>query len=650
MTKLVNDRTHAPRITRPFFFEGAFGTYYYKKLHSEEPCELGNLYHADVVFDIHAEYMDAGADAVKTNTFGANGVNFPDRELLKTILRRGYAIAESAVKGTSVRLFADIGNIATDDETIDASQEYVFVAEEFLRLGAVCFLFETMSDYAPIVPAIRRIRERVPEAFVVVSFAVMQDGYTRKGQFYRSLMADARANPDIDVCGLNCLCGPNHLLRLIRELPEDPKPLCAMPNSGYPSTVNGRTVFVDNVDYFSQKLREICGLGVDYLGGCCGTTPAHMKAAILAIGKRSVPNSGTDETAVETISSDGYVQAEAQAAAVPTPTTAQIAVPVTGVAHVTIPASGATETLPATHGTKTNAFQDKLKSGRKLLAVEIDPPADTDTSFILNASVRAGLAGADIITIADSPLARTRADSIMLAAKIRRETGLDVLPHLSCRDRNHIGIKASLLGAAIEEIRNVLVITGDPVSSADKAEIRGMFSFNSFKLISYIRRLNEEVFLHAPFGIAAALNVNAPAFDAELGRALQKQENGADVFLTQPVFSQTAVENIVKARKALRAKLLVGILPVAGYRNALFLNNEVPGIRIPDEFIQRLKDASPDIATGYMMEFAMDIIRNTYDVADGFYLMTPLKKIDLVCQLAEAIRRWDLDRGAGRES
>ncbi|MHB8962202.1 MAG: methylenetetrahydrofolate reductase, partial [Saccharofermentanales bacterium] len=166
-----------------------------------------------------------------------------------------------------------------------------------------------------------------------------------------------------------------------------------------------------------------------------------------------------------------------------------------------------------------------------------------------------------------------------------------------------------------------------------------MFSFNSFKLISYIKRLNEEVFLSTPLGIAAALNVNAAAFDTELARALQKQENGADVFLTQPVFSQTAAENIIKARKSLSAKLLVGILPVAGYRNALFLNNEVPGIRIPDAFLDKLKDASPEAASKYIMDFGKEIISMTYDHADGFYLMTPLKKIGLVCEFLTEIRR-----------
>ncbi|MHB1454691.1 MAG: bifunctional homocysteine S-methyltransferase/methylenetetrahydrofolate reductase [Saccharofermentanales bacterium] len=606
---MENDLISTPGIASPFFFEGAFGTYYYKKLHSEEPCELGNLYHAGVVAGIHAEYIAAGVDAIKTNTFGANYYNFPDRDLLKTIIRRGYEIAESAVKGTGTRLFADIGFIAAENEATDISGEYLFIAEEFIKLGAVCYIFETMSEYDSIVPAIRLIRTRKPEAFIVVSFAVMQDGYTGKGNYYKNLIADADSDSDIDVCGLNCLCGPNHLFRLLQDLPAGGKPLCAMPNSGYPSTVNGRTIFVDNVEYFSQKIRDIRALGVDYLGGCCGTTPEHMKAVIAALGSGFDKGSG-----VET--SNGYHGQELKL-------------------KLSAPAAAA---HPVAGSTKANIFLDKLNSGHKILAVEIDPPADTDTAFIIGASASAALAGADIITIADSPLARSRADSIILAAKIRRETGVEVLPHMSCRDRNHIGIKASLLGAAIEDIRNILVITGDPVSSADKAEVRGMFSFNSFKLISYIKRLNEEVFLNAPFGIAAALNVNAPSFDAELARALQKQENGADVFLTQPVFSKTAAENIIKARKALRAKLLVGILPVAGYRNALFLNNEVPGIRIPDEFLDRLKDASPEASSQYIIDFGKEIIEMTYDHADGYYLMTPLKKIGLVCEILAVIR------------
>jgi methionine synthase I (cobalamin-dependent)/5,10-methylenetetrahydrofolate reductase len=602
---------------RSFVFDGAFGTYYYKKNSAAQSCEAANIDDREAVYKIHKEYIDAGVDAIKTNTFGANSRNFPDDTMRKTIIRNGFELAMTAVKDTTVLVFADIGCFSVrnasenapgpaSDVEILQEEEYRSIAEQFVSLGATHFLFETFAEYEPVLPAIRWIRSRLPGAFIILSFAVSQDGYTRKGLYYKSLLEHAFQNPDIDVCGLNCICGPSHIAKLLQNLDIKGKPLCAMPNSGYPSTIGGRTVFQDNAGYFAGKLGDLHLSGIGYLGGCCGTTPEHMRQAVTLLQK-PLTGPGKERPAG-------------------------------------IPLDRTREYSPH----KVNLFRDKLISGQPVIAVELDPPMDTDVTFLLAAAKKAKISGADIITLADSPLARTRADSILLAAKVKRETGIDVLPHLSCRDRNPIGLKASLLGAAIEDINNILIVTGDPITQTDRGETKGVFSYNSFQLIAFVKSLNDEVLAPAPVHIAAALNVNAASFDIELRRAQNKIDKGAELFLTQPLYSEESIRNAIEAKKVLSARILFGIMPVASYKNAMFLQNEVSGIHIPQDFIEKLEGRTQREVEEISLRFCMDIVARTRDAADGFYLMTPICKIDLVCELIRRIHLKQYQNGSSQ--
>lgn len=579
------------KSSRVLFFDGAFGTYYNKISGKNVNCELANINDKDTVYKIHREYIFAGANAIKTNTYGANSLLSSDFKVISQIIKNGYEIALSVAEQTNALVFADIGYINSDN--VNVLDEYIDIAKVFIKCGAKGFIFETLADYEPLIPAIDYIKENVSEAFIIVSFAVMQDGYTQKGHYYKKLIDLASKNKNIDVVGLNCICGPSHIFNLIKSLDLSSINFSAMPNSGYPSKINGRTVFQDNAEYFSEKLLDIFKLGVKTIGGCCGTTPEHIRLALNKISKI------TDTSPI--IHIDKLEELETTA--------------------------------------RNNNFKDKLLQSKKVIAVELDPPIDTDCEFIISASKKAKSVGADIITVADSPLARTRADSIMISAKIKREVSIEVLPHLSCRDRNHIGIKASLMGASIENINNILVITGDPIAQIDRADYKGVFSFNSFNLISYINNLNAELFNHSPFYICGALNINSMQFENELKRAEKKIENGATTLLTQPIFSDEGIYNLELAKKRLNCNILAGILPIASYKNAMFLNNEVSGINIPAGFINKLKDKSVDEVYEISVRFSLDIINKAYNICDGFYLMTPLKKIDLVCEIIKQIRK-----------
>jgi len=583
---------------KPFVFDGAFGTYYYQKRTKLSPeitaCEFANLEDKEIVYKIHRDYIAAGVDAIKTNTYGVNSNLNVSEEKLESLLQEGFEIARLAAKGTDVQVFADIGYINSEREAPE--DEYIKLAKTFIKLGAKNFLFETLAEFAPIIPALRFINSEIKNPCIIVAFAVSQDGYSNKGLYFKDLIQEAASAELVYAVGLNCTCGPSHMFQLLQGLDfsrlKNTK-LCAMPNAGYPSNVNGRTFYRDNIEYFSDKLSKIFGLGVEIVGGCCGTTPTHIKAALESIqmldGSRQVDD------------------------------------------------------LPKVASRKVekriNLFREKMFSGRKVIAVEIDPPIDTDVEYLVSAAYKARAAGADVITISDSPLARTRADCILMAAKIRREVGIDVLPHLSCRDRNHIGIKGALMGASIEDVSNVLVVTGDPIASADRSDYKGVFSMSSFNLISYIQAMNKEVFADAPFFVGAALNVNANQMDLEIARAVKKTESGAEFFLTQPVFSEQAISNVFAARKQISAKLLAGLLPIASHRNALFLNNEVSGINIPQAVIERFQGSTPEEAERISFNLSASLVKLLWDACDGFYLITPLKKIDLICKVVEFIRK-----------
>ncbi len=568
-------------MKQPLYFDGAFGTYYAAQYPSREPCEFANLFHPEQVAEVHKQYVAAGVNAIKTNTFAVNSSLTEDEALRKKLLTQGYQIACDAAKGTDVLVFCDIGYIESDRQ----EEEYKEIVDVFLSLGGKYFIFETLQEMDVLPEVISYLRKKEPSAVVLMSFSVSQDGYTKKGYYYKTLLNNAVAVADI--VGLNCQCGPAHLLRLIGQLDLTQYPrFSAMPNAGYPQAVNGRTVYSDNVEYYAEKLLSIAALGVEVIGGCCGTTPEHLRRVI-----------------------EGKIPA----------------------AKLLRPKE---KTNIAAH---SNQFLSLLSGTKKVYAVELDPPVDTDISYFIGAAHRAKMAGANLITVADSPLARSRADSMILAAKVKREVGIEVLPHLCCRDKNDIALKGALLGGNLEQVNNVLVVTGDPVSRSEG----GVFRFHSCTLMNLISNLNQEIFLENPYTICGALNVNAPNFEAELNRAKKKKEAGMKVVFTQPVFSREAAQNCLRAKQELNCYLMVGILPIAGWKNAMFLNHEVSGINIPDSLIQKLKQMNPEEVRQASLEYCVEMVQPVFSQADGFYLMTPLKKIDFVTELISKLKKME---------
>ena len=564
---------------RPLLFDGGMGTYYKTKPGQE--CEQANLTDPEGILAVHRAYLAAGADAIKTNTFSLPRLAAAQQPGWEQLADAGWQLAAKAAGETGTAVFADLGP-APDTENLPAAQVYLAVAKRFALLGARNFLFETLSTEDGVLEAIRALKQTVPEAFVLVSFAVLPDGYTREGRYCAELVRRMAQSGVVDAVGLNCVSAPGAMRALVQQLGDAGLPLSVMPNAGYPVVARAQVRYQGKPEYFARELSRLAAEGVRILGGCCGTKPQHIAALRTAL-----------DALPETLP------------AVPAAKPAAAAKP-------------AVET--------DDTFLRKLRAGQRVIAVELDSPKDADLTAYLEGARRLQAAGADLLTVADCPIARARMDSSLVACRVHRELGMNVLPHMTCRDRNLNATKALLLGLYAEGVREVLAITGDPIPTAERDEVKNVYQFNSRKLAQYIISLaGEGREMPSPITVFGALNLNARNFEVELRRAAEKLENGMSGFLTQPVLSAQAVENLKKAREALgeRAKILAGILPVVSQRNAIFMENEINGIHVEDWIIEKF--AGLDRAQGEELglSISLETAKAALPYADGLYLMTP---------------------------
>ena len=584
---------------KPLLFDGGMGTYY--KAAPGADCEMANLTDPDGVKKVHAEYLAAGAQAIKTNTFGLPRMAAAQMPGWEELAEAGWKLACDAATEKDAAVFADLGP-APDTEAAPASSAYGLVAQQFAALGAKNFLFETLSSDVGIVEAVKALRVAVPDAFVMVSFAVLPDGYTREGLLFRDLLHRMEQSGVVDAVGLNCVSAPGAMKKLVQGLGETLLPLSVMPNAGYPVVTRARVLYQGKPEYFAREMGQIAAAGVRILGGCCGTTPAHIAAL------------------------------RAELDALPQQT------------EVAPAAKLSTGTAPAVE--KDDAFLRKLNAGEKVIAIELDSPRVADLSGYLDGARRLQAAGADLLTIADCPIAQARMDSSLVACRVHRELGMCALPHMTCRDRNLNATKALLLGLYAEGVREVLAITGDPIPTAERDEVKNVYQFNSRKLAQYIVSLaGEGREMPSAMTVFGALNLNARNFDVELRRAVEKLENGMSGFLTQPVLSEQAVENLRKARQTLgeRAKILAGIMPVVSQRNAIFMENEINGIHVEEDIIQRFAGLDREQGEALGLEVSMQMAREALPYADGFYLMTPFNRVALMERLIARLKTELLD-------
>lgn len=580
------------RQGKPLLFDGSMGTYYASLPgRAQARCELASLDHPEEVLSIHQAYLQAGARAIKTNTFALGDALGTENQARDTaLLQAACALAKQAAAPYDAFVFADLGP-APQDKGLTPAQRYCQLADLFLAEGLTCFLLETLPSDHGVAEFARYLKQRCPQAYLIVSYAVDFEGVTREGRLGSTLLNDTAALAEVDAVGINCVSGPHHMLEYLKGLSLNGAALSVMPNAGYPTVLGRRTFFQGKPQYFADKVSQMTQYGACIVGGCCGTTPEHI-AALAAQLERPLP----------------LIRPHAAAAETPVPQP------------------------------QANPLWDKLERGERVIAVELDPPVDDGIDFFMKGVEQLRSAGTDLVTIADCPIGRPRADSSLLACKVRRELGVEPLPHMTCRDRNLNATKALLLGLSIEGVHNVLLVTGDPIPTEDRAEVKSVFNFNSRKLARFVSDLNERT-LTTPFRIFGALNLNARNFEHQLSMAVEKEACGMSGFLTQPVLSAEALENLKLARATLKGKILGGIFPVVSHRNACFLNNEISGMRVCDEIIDLYEGKTKEEAEELAVRISTQIAKEIAPYTDGYYFMTPFRRVELITKILKNVEK-----------
>lgn len=636
--------------------DGAMGTYFDEKTEGQFLCsEEANLFQPDIIREIHQSYIEAGAVLIRSNTFSANRKTYED--IMKKhgmpaddagfvrFVQAGYAIAkeaaaEAAKQGRTVFAAADIGPVYEDSESSEAEmqKEYREIIDAFLEAGADLFVLETFPDTRYVLFMAEYIRQRWPDAFIIGQFSFVPTGYGRTGFHYKTVLKKAVGSGLLDGAGLNCGIGAAHMERFLRSWLEEsgmPKQvvLTALPNCGYPQIVRGHAVYSDSVSYFGEKAENLAKLGVGILGGCCGTTPEYIREIAVRLqgsGRKKYPRIRltTGKQTRQTVTEGNEIMnrrggKEASGAGVSAGQKAE-------------EAKTAGNSRDAGERLRHNTFCQKLAKGEPVIAVELDPPFDAQMEKLMNGAHALADTPADIITIADSPLARSRADALLTAVKIQQETGIPVMPHLACRDRNRIAIRSGILGAYVNDVRNMLIVTGDPVGREEREFTKSVFDFNSIKLMEFLQSLNEELFADAPLCYGGALNQNGARADKIAERMKRKMDAGCQFFLTQPVYSEEEIDRLAFLQRETGAKILIGIMPLVSYRNALFIKNEMPGIHVPDEVLARYSpEGSREEWEQTALTISGQVISMGKDVGAGYYFMTPFHRVSLIQRIME---------------
>lgn len=605
---MKNKRVMALLERGALLFDGATGTYARTRPgFPEGPVELSCLSAPQEVAALHRAYLRAGSRAIKTNTFAAHvGLAVTDAQQQREVLLAAVEIARREAEAADALVFADIGPAPAGG---DAQTAYAAMADVFLETGMDCFLLETLPGDEGVKETLERIRGRRPDAFIAVSFAADPDGFTRSGAPVSELITRVDALGTADAIGLNCVCGAYHMRRLLRGLPPVSAVKLAMPNAGYPHVEDGRLFYDSDPGYYAQQAAACVQEGAGILGGCCGTTPEHIRRVAQLLGRPQRIAIAKSALAAEP---ERIAIAQSAPAAEPE--------------------------RSAQERRCQSRIREKLASGGRVTLVELDPPGTAEIGRFLEGARMIAAAGADAVTIADCPIGRARMDASLLACKLHRELGLETLPHMTCRDRNVNATKALLLGLSMEGVHNVLTVTGDPVPTGDRGSVKGVFQFNSRVLARFVRSLAAGGETE-PFFLCGALNVNAVCFERELERALEKEACGVEAFLTQPVLSEQAAKNLSAARRALSGWLIGGLFPVVSHRNALFLHSEVAGVTVDEAVMRAYEGLDREQGEAMAVRLCQTAAGRIRADTDGFYIMTPFQRTTLSARVVEAVRR-----------
>lgn len=579
--------------------DGSFGTYYSQKYKTVDIPEYANITASQRISEIHTEYINSGAKLIRTNTFASNTYSLDcSIEQVKENIKAAYKIAKEAVEQSGKEIFiaGNIGPVPAvfqpDFEAVE--EEYYQIAKTFIDEGADILCFETFTQSEHIMPAIKRIKEEC-NPFIIVQFCVNQYGYSEAGESAERLVSETAFSKCVDAVGLNCGVGPAHMQQILSRINLNNNCfVTAMPNAGYPLLVRNRVKYADNPIYFASKVNDMALLGADIIGGCCGTTPDYIREVAKTVDL--TPTVKSDETSANNENEKPVI--------------------------------------------KKSFFRnaDGTIKDKKLIAVELAPPFGADDKKLLEAAHMLKGLGVDVLTFPDSPSGRTRIDSVLMAQKVKNVTGFEVMPHICCRDKNAIAMRSTFLGASINGINNFLIITGDPIPVMARQVVKSVFNFDSVGLMRIADEMNSEALKDSPLTYGGAINQSRRRIESEIKRVQKKMEAGAEFFLTQPVFTAEDAERLRRVKQETGARILCGIMPLVSRKNALFMKNEISGVNVTDEVIERYpENAGREDGENVGVELAKEMIAVTRDFADGYYFSFPFNRTYLLKRIIQEV-------------
>ena len=595
-------------------FDGGVGTYLYEKGIYINTCydEL-NLTNPDIVMEVHRDYLNAGADVIETNTFGANRfklaayglepkvreINLAGAQLAKRVAA-GNAMVAGSVGPLGVQI-EPLGKLSFD-EAKDTFKEQL---NGLLDGGVDLIVLETFSLLPELLQAIRAVRELSQSIPLIAQVTINDDGNLVSGATLEAFVTDVKPYA-IDVLGLNCSVGPKAMLEALEHLKSlTPLPISVQPNAGLPQSIGGRNIYLASPEYMAEYAKRFIQTGAAIVGGCCGTNPGHIKAI---------------RRAVQALHPAKRMEVRPEALKILTP-----------------------ETVKPYEQHQKSRLMNRLVKKQFVVLVELVSPKGVSPTQQVTKARQLHQFGIDAINIPDGPRASARMSALALAAIIQREVGIETVLHFACRDRNVIGMQSDLLGAWALGIRNILAITGDPPKLGNYPDATAVFDVDAIGLANLINRLNHGLDLAGnpigePTGFSISVGVNPGAInlDEELRRLDWKIEAGAEYMITQPVFDPRLLERFMKRISHVRIPLLCGIWPLVSYRNAEFMNNEVPGASVPQEILDRMRRTTTK-EEGF--QEGVKIARETYqrvktEVA-GVQLSAPLGRIDGIFMMLE---------------
>ena len=593
--------------------DGAAGTMLYSKgVGLDANFEHLNLVRPSLVAELHREYLEAGARLIETNTFGANRTRLAPIGLERKIAelnRQGAVIARQAVldKGLAGKVFVagSIGPLAKvkgDERELGSDEMTALFLEQALPLaegGVDLLILETFSDLGQLLCALSAAKQCFLP--VVASMAYLEGGRTVNGA-EASRAARELTAAGADLVGANCGAGPREVLLSLGKLSRGTDlPLAAFANSGFPEFVAGRYIYRTTPDYFAEKGLEMAAAGAVLIGGCCGTTPEHIRQLALRL--------------------EGVKPAKKRV-------------------FIEFPESAPVSGRPE----KEKGFLAEWGK-RPVITVELDPPKGLDCSKVLAGAAALKAAGADAINLAENPLARVRMGNIALARIIQEETGIEVIPHITCRDRNLLGLQSDLMGASLLGIRSILAVTGDPARLGDQSGASSVFDLNSFGLIKLLADLNsgvnslgQSISAGTGFKVGCAFNPNTPRLEVQTERLEKKVAAGATFTQTQPVYDAERVIEMMAQTERFGIPILLGIMPLTGERNCEYLHNEVPGIVIPDAVRERMRGKEKEAGAAEGIKIALELIDRVREIVGGYYIIAPFGRYEVARELIRAIR------------